>query len=229
MLRTSAPLVLAAALLVGCSISIQTGDGRNKPVPPPPPPPKQGQQAQQPQQGRPATPTPARRRRPIIPATAARVSDPIVFGNGKEGAFVGLAYVIPESTQRMPPPGVVPFAAVLTDKFEIQPQEFTSGFPGALLQNDWFMIRYEGEFNVPKAGNWQFRLVSDDGAILYIDDKRIIDNDGVHTAKTTDGAAALAAGPHWLRLDYFQASKGQVALSVLMGQNGKLATLTGTR
>jgi hypothetical protein len=170
-----------------------------------------------------------RHRRPIIPATATRITEPNAFGNGKEGAFVGLAYVIPENTKKVPSPGPVPFAAVLTDKFDVQSQEFTAGFPGALLQTDWFMIRYEGEFNVPRAGTWQFRVISDDGAILSVDDKRLVDNDGVHTAKTADGEVALTQGLHWLRLDYFQASKGPVALQVLMGQGGKYATLTGTR
>ncbi len=225
MLRTRSRLafgLLAASLLGGCSISIQTGDGRQAAAPPPPP--------RSAQQGGQAPPAPAaRHRRPVIPLTTPRLSEPNVFGNGKAGAFVGLAYVIPENTQRLPAPGPVPFAGLFTDKFEIQPQEFTSGFPGALLQNDWFMIRYEGEFNVPQTGKWQFRVTSDDGAVLYVDDKRVVDNDGVHTVKSADGEAQLTAGPHWLRLDYFQASKGKVALSVLMGQSGRLAALVGTR
>jgi hypothetical protein len=227
MLRTSARLVfaaLAASLLSGCSINIQSGDGQPKAAPKPPPPRKEhhGRKA-------PTPPPPVRHRRPTIPATATRITEPNAFGNGKEGAFVGLAYVIPENTKRVPTPGPVPFAALFTDKFEVQSKEFTAGFPGALLQTDWFMIRYEGEFDVPRAGTWQFRLVSDDGALLYVDDKRVVDNDGVHTAKSADGEATLTRGLHWLRLDYFQASKGQVALQVLMGQNGRFASLAGTR
>lgn len=231
MLRTSVSIILAVALLGGCSLSIQTGEGRPNAVPPPPPPaakPGKKPRVAKPHVAKPTPPPKVPRRRPVIPSTATRVTDPIAFGNGKEGAFLGLAYVIPESTERVPAPGPVPFAAVFTDKFEIKPQEFTTGFPGALLQNDWFMIRYQGEFNVPKAGKWQFRVISDDGAVLYVDDKRIVDNDGVHTAKTADGAATLTEGSHWLRLDYFQASKGQVALSVLMGQNDKFTSLVGT-
>jgi hypothetical protein len=210
-----------APSLSGCSCTIQTGDDAKAPV-------NQGQPAAAGQTA--PLPPPQARKRPPVPATAVRITSPNAFGNGKAGAFQGLAYVLPENTQRIPPnpAGMVPFAALYTDSFEIQPQEFTSGFPGALVQNDWFMIRYEGSFNVPRNGGWQFRVISDDGAILYIDDKRVVENDGVHTPKTADGLVALTAGPHWLRLDYFQASKGQVALSVLMGQNGAYAPLKGT-
>lgn len=236
MLRTPArllPGLMAASLLSGCSIEIQTGGGAQQPnqaqakpagpapaakpptptkAPPPPPP---------------AAPP---RKHPRVPMTATRVTSPNVFGNGKEGAFQGLAYVIPDSTKRIPATAaLVPFAAVYTDRFDIKPQEFTSGFPGALLQNEWFFIQYEGAFKLNTAGKWQFRLVSDDGARLYIDDKLVVDNDGIHTAKQADGEAELTEGSHWLRLEYFQAAQGQVALSVQMGQNGKLAPLVGAR
>jgi hypothetical protein len=227
MLRTTArllPGLVAACLLGGCTIEINTGGGAKKPA--------------QPQSGpggpaptaRPGQAAPVRRQHPRVPPTATRIKSPIVFGNGKAGAFQGLAYVLPDSTKSIPPTaGLVPFAALYTDRFDIQPQEFSSGFPGALMQNEWFLIRYEGEFRVPGAGQWQFRVISDDGARLYVDDKIVVDNDGVHTAKTTDGQATLTPGPHWLTLDYFQAAKGQIALTVLMGQGGKLSPLVGTR
>ncbi|HSN99852.1 MAG TPA: PA14 domain-containing protein, partial [Candidatus Nanopelagicales bacterium] len=179
---------------------------------------------------RPAQPAAAPgRQHPPVPGTATRLTSPNAFGNGKGGAFQGLAYVIPDTTKKIPASVLVPFAALYTDRFDIQPQEFSSGFPGAMMQNDWFLIRYEGAFNVPSQGKWQFRVISDDGAKLYVDDKLVVDNDGLHTAKQADGELTLTPGRHWLRLDYFQGPRGPVALSVLTGQNGKLSPLTGVR
>lgn len=233
MLRTTArlvPTLLAACLLGGCSIQIQTGDATKQPAgqrPPPPPPPAARPAGQAPTPA--PTPVAAQTRRPpAIPPTATRINAPNAFGNGKSGAFQGLVYVIPDTSKRLPPTStLVPFAALFTDKFEIQSQDFSSGFPGALMQNDWFLISYEGPFNVPQQGKWQFQLTSDDGAKLYIDDKLVVDNDGLHTAKAAQAEATLTAGQHWLKLEYFQGARGQVALSLLMGQGGKLAPLVG--
>lgn len=234
MVRTSshiASCVLAASLLSGCHVTIQSGHTPTETSPPPPPSPEETASATQ----EPAKPKERQttRRSPkwrLPPSNAPHITAPNVFGNGKSGAFRGLAYVIPEGSKKLPSfDGLVPFAALYTDSFEVKPQEFSEGFPGALMQNDWFAIRFEGEFTVPNEGVFQFRLTSDDGAILYVDDKRVIENDGIHTAKSADGEAHLSAGPHRLRLDYFQAERGKVALILLMGQNGKLEPLVGSR
>ncbi|AKT39732.1 PA14 domain-containing protein [Chondromyces crocatus] len=241
MLRTTTRLVtplLAACLIGGCTLEITTGGGAQQPQQggnaqrgkaPAPPPPRSGKTTNTTTPATPATTT--TRQHPKVPATATRITSPNAFGSGRAGAFQGLAYVLPDSTEKLPTSTslLVPFAVVYTDRFEIEPQEFSAGFPGALVQNDWFYIKYEGRFDIAKQGKYQFQLTSDDGAKLFIDDKLVVDNDGVHTAKTAEGEVTLAAGAHWLRLDYFQAARGSVALKVLMGQDGKLSPLKGVR
>ncbi|WP_437638816.1 PA14 domain-containing protein [Sorangium sp. So ce854] len=234
MVRTSsriASCVLAASLLGGCHVTIQSGKTPAETSPPPPPPPaKTASRARKPAK---PDPEPARRKQPRwrLPASnAPRITAPNAFGNGEGGSFRGLAYVIPEGSKKLPSfDGLVPFAMLFTDRFEVKSQEFSSGFPGALMQNDWFAIRFEGEFQVPKDGAYQFRLTSDDGAVLYVNDKRVVANDGVHNAKTEDGEAQLTEGRHRLRLDYFQAQRGQVALMVQIGQKDKFEPLVGVR
>lgn len=159
-----------------------------------------------------------------------RISSPILFGNGVSGAFRGLAYVIPETTRTMPNfDELVPFATLFTDSFNISPQAFSGGFPGVLKQDDWFGIRYEGTFFVPNDGGFNFEVTSDDGAILYIDGQRVVDADGIHSAVTSTGRRDLRSGNHKLRLDYFQSSKGQVALGVFVTMSGQKAPLVGVR
>ncbi|XXX80402.1 PA14 domain-containing protein [Sorangium sp. So ce134] len=234
MVRTSsriASCVLAASLLCGCHVTIQSGSKPAETSPPPPPPPaKTASRTRKPAK---PDPEPERRKAPKwrLPTHGApRITAPNAFGNGESGAFRGLAYVIPESSQKLPSfDGLVPFAVLYTDKFEVKSQDFSGGFPGALAQNEWFAIRFEGEFKAPEEGVYQLRLTSDDGAILYIDDKRVLANDGVHNAKTADGEARLTEGTHRLRLDYFQAQRGQVALMLQIGQKDKLEPLVGIR
>lgn len=158
------------------------------------------------------------------PATtdAPRITGKNVFGNGSIGAFKGSAYVIPNTTTKIPDLSkMIPFATLLTDSFIVQPQTFTEGFPGVLMQDEWFALRFEGRFEVKADNTYAFKVVSDDGAILYIDGEKVVDNDGIHGVQPGDGTKVLKAGAHTLRLDYFQGARGPVALSVSIGEGAK--------
>jgi cytochrome c len=71
-----------------------------------------------------------------------------------------------------------------------------------------FAILLKGFLKVPKNNNYTFRLRSDDGSRLTIDDQVIIDHDGLHGASPKDGEVALEAGYHPFQLEYFQAKGG---------------------
>jgi hypothetical protein len=159
-----------------------------------------------------------------------RITAPILFGNGQNGAFTGEAFVIPAGTQRLPNLGeLVPFATLFTNSFEVKSQVFSGGFPGALRQDDWFAIRYEGDFMIEGDGLAEFALTSDDGAVLSIDGQKLIDNDGAHTAATVSAKREMTKGVHHLRLDYFQGAKGQVALSLDVMERGQKSPFAGLR
>lgn len=51
----------------------------------------------------------------------------------------------------------------------------------------------------------ELATTSDDGSLLLVDGRRVVDNLGVRPAKTVRGSIALEAGPHALELLYFQA------------------------
>jgi hypothetical protein len=164
------------------------------------------------------------------PTDVPTVTSSTVFGSSAVAAFHGYAYVIPEGTTKVPNfDDLVPFGQFYTDQFNVTSQNFTGGFPGALLQDEWFAIRYTGSIFVPGTAKWSFKLVSDDGAILYIDGKKVIDNDGVHAEKTTSGEIDLEAGKHALQLDYFQEKKGNVALQLFVNVAGRDVPVQGVR
>ena len=60
-----------------------------------------------------------------------------------------------------------------------------------------------------------FFLSSNDGSRLYIDDKLVIDNDGLHGTIEKPGDIKLSAGKHKFELSYFQAG-GKTSLELLM-------------
>ena len=73
-----------------------------------------------------------------------------------------------------------------------------------------FVSHAIANLDVPADGTYTFRLTSDDGSKLYIDDQLVIDHDGLHAAEPKDGAVSLTAGYHSLRIEYFEAGGEQV-------------------
>ena len=76
--------------------------------------------------------------------------------------------------------------------------------------NDYFVSEVTANINITTAGTYQFRLTSDDGSRLYIDGQLVVDHDGLHGAEPKEGAVALTAGYHALRIEYFEAGGDQV-------------------
>lgn len=105
-----------------------------------------------------------------------------------------------------------PVGAIYTSSLNIPPRSFSQGFPGVTDRFEWFAIDYTGSFWIEQPGTYRFLLASDDGSKLYIDNKVIIDNDGLHAVRTGLGAARLKAGNHRIRVSYFQGPRDAVAL-----------------
>ncbi|WP_199561900.1 family 16 glycoside hydrolase [Micromonospora deserti] len=75
--------------------------------------------------------------------------------------------------------------------------------------SDNFVAHVTGNLNVPQDGVYTFRLTSDDGSRLLIDDQLVIDHDGLHAAEPKDGTITLTAGYHSLRIEHFERGGGQ--------------------
>jgi alpha-L-fucosidase len=80
-------------------------------------------------------------------------------------------------------------------------------------RNEYFALRYSGFVRVMQDGVYTFTLTSDDGSRLYIGDRLVVDNDGLHGAQARSGAIALGAGAHALTVTYFNKT-GDYALDV---------------
>ncbi|MGW4463833.1 family 16 glycoside hydrolase [Micromonospora sp. NPDC004704] len=76
--------------------------------------------------------------------------------------------------------------------------------------SDNFVSQVIGNINIATAGSYTFRLSSDDGSELRIDDQLVIDHDGLHGATPPkEGTVTLTTGYHSLRIDHFERAGDQ--------------------
>jgi outer membrane protein OmpA-like peptidoglycan-associated protein len=110
--------------------------------------------------------------------------------------------------------------SVFTDKWDIPSRSFTEGFPGVTNRYEWFSLTYQGSIYIPTTGRYSFRLSSDDGSQLFVDDALVIDNDGVHAMFDKRATVALKQGNHAFRLRYFQGPPVEIGLQLFVKEPG---------
>jgi mono/diheme cytochrome c family protein len=69
-------------------------------------------------------------------------------------------------------------------------------------------LRFEGVFRVERDGNYTFTLASDDGSQLFIDGKRVVNNDGIHAPQSASGSAELKKGVRKVVVQFMQGGGG---------------------
>lgn len=133
----------------------------------------------------------------------------VVDNTGLEGRI----YLIKPGSPKLPKfKKMKPSGSVYATELNVPPRNFVEGFPGVTDRLEWFAIDYSGRFWIEQAGIYRFALVSDDGANLFIDKVKVIDNDGLHPASKRVGHVELSGGVHRMRVSYFQGPGGAVAL-----------------
>ncbi|MFI4898699.1 MAG: PA14 domain-containing protein [Phycisphaerales bacterium JB059] len=111
---------------------------------------------------------------------------------------------------------VVPGVNFQTSNAEFATSERT-GYVGAL---------FTGYVLAPSDGVYTFTTSSDEGSTLWIGDRLVVDNDGLHTLQTRSGQIALAAGPHALRIEYFEQSGLHSLIATIAGPSLSQTVLT---
>jgi hypothetical protein len=150
-------------------------------------------------------------------------ADP-VFGTTvySSSGLTGKVYFVSPSTIQLPRfRESRAVGTIYTTSLHVPPQSFTRGFPGITNRFEWFAIDYRGKIWIEQPGVYEFRLLSDDGSKLWINDRLVIDNDGIHPPETLTGAATLSRGMFQLRIGYFQGPRHAVALVLSVRAPGK--------
>ena len=137
------------------------------------------------------------------------------------GGFHGVLYYLKPGTAHLPDlKSLRPVGTIYTSRLDVPPQTFLAGFPGVTNRFEWFAIDYSGRFWIESPADYRFLLTSDDGAKLWIDDRLVIDNDGIHPPRDESGTATLARGVHRIRVAYFQGPRLEVALVLKIAAPG---------
>jgi hypothetical protein len=104
-------------------------------------------------------------------------------------------------------PAALPDFDLLTSHFsDIVPDiNFTptNGFFGASALANNVGAVFEGYVNVTFPGLYQFATESDDGSKLWVGDRLVVDNDGLHSMRSRAGLIALHPGLHAVRVEFF--------------------------
>jgi len=83
-----------------------------------------------------------------------------------------------------------------------------------------FGIDYHASFWVPAPGEYAFLMASDDEAILQVDDKTVIDLNGLHSVNAAAAHVHLDPGLHTIHVPYYQGAVDSVALELWVRKPG---------
>ncbi len=80
-----------------------------------------------------------------------------------------------------------------------------------------FGVLYDGYINIPEQGLYTLYTTSDDGSVLLIDGKIVVNNDGRHAPVEKSGFISLDAGYHRIQVMFFQAGGGMELQAAIKG------------
>lgn len=98
-------------------------------------------------------------------------------------------------------------------------------FPGNYRWKDFYVVIWRGYFVAPETGDWTFALQSDDGSVLYLDGKKVVDNNSDHgwdsndQRVTTRRTVTLEKGAHEIVIGFYEKS-GQNAVAAWLTRPG---------
>jgi PA14 domain len=163
----------------------------------------------------PSTPT-----APTESLSSSRGDAPAPLYPSAPGSFVGSIYLLErDQVKEVVFDGYVPVGRVSTNRLDIPNRSFKEGFPGLTDRFEWFGIDYRGQCRFA-AGEHSFRLSSDDGSRLYVNDQLVVNNDGVHSEVSVGAKLKLEAGLHRVRVAYFQGPATEIALQFFVTPPG---------
>jgi len=172
--------------------------------------------------GAPTRPAPSQERGPVsrervVPAPS-RPAQGMVAAEmpGGKGTFAVNVYKLPENIQALPDYSAFrPKQTATTDRINLDSAKGENE-PSGLPENAQDMgLRFVGMFLVSGEGIFKWRLDSKDGARMHIDDKTLIENDGIHAPSSKTAYTHLAEGVHTIIVDSFN-SKGAPVLKLFV-------------
>jgi hypothetical protein len=104
-------------------------------------------------------------------------------------------------------------------------------WPG-FLEKDGFGCRWTAILSIYRGGRYRFWVKSDDGSVLYVDNDKVVDNDGPHKFRSRYGDKKVGRKTDVnLRLEYFERAGGAGIFLKYMGPDtrNRLRTIRGSK
>lgn len=125
-------------------------------------------------------------RKPYLPALTVKP--------GKKGVRFSLVNNTFANARQLPVPGD---SSGILPAIDIRPLALKNGG-----------VTFSGYVNIPADDLYEFHLNSDDGAVFYVDDQVVVDNDGQHDLQDRSGFLPLRKGLHKIKVQYFNVGTG---------------------
>ena len=116
--------------------------------------------------------------------------------------------------------GPIPLSREPLQTRVIERVNFPENLTGLTERPENLAAQIDGFLNISEAGQYKFRLESDDGSCLMLDDKMIIDGNEPKAFGPLDGKHDLKPGMHRLLIRYFQGS-GEAGLVLSWSRPGE--------
>jgi hypothetical protein len=199
-------------------------------APPPSPPVKEKAPAKA------APPTPRAEKKPAAPKPQPPVARGPVSGPAairEPGTFSVNVYSLPENIKELPDFSAFrPANVISSDKINLQPSRGESDPVALPEKTDGMGLRFIGMFRVSGEGIFRWRVHAKDGVRVHVDDKTLIENDGIHAPASKAGFIHLAEGVHTIMIDSFN-STGEPVLQLFVtppiGQEELFSISTGLK
>lgn len=120
------------------------------------------------------------------------------------------------------------FDTLITNRTDAQVDFDWSSTPPTGLPHDHYSVRWDGFAEAREGGVYTLSTSSDDGVRLWIDDRQVIDDWGIHPAQTDTATVRFAANSrHRIRMEYFQGG-GQAVVQLAWQLPAKESQVTWT-
>ena len=96
-------------------------------------------------------------------------------------------------------------------------------------RNDNFGFLFSGDIECPKDGKYTFTTASDDGSLLFINGKKVVNNDGIHGVQGRSGTVNLKAGKHSIEVHFFEKGGGEALAVAWSGPGFKTQALSKSK
>ncbi|WP_310393909.1 PA14 domain-containing protein [Hymenobacter sp.] len=138
----------------------------------------------------------------LIPAAALSRPQPLRTPENPAGLVPGLNYAYYQGSWSalQDPATLTTVKTGAVSSFDLTPA----------TQADNFGFHFYGYVTVPTDGQYTFFTTSDDGSQLRIGNGLVVDNDSLHSARERSGTVGLKAGTHFIAVDYFDRTGGNV-------------------